>query len=126
MISDQAVGQLVREAFADFTGAMQAGDTDELRRLIGDVFTLTHITGYVQPGDEWLAEMRQGQFVYHHIDVRDLRLSMEGDKVRLSARTLTDARVYDGRNEWRLDLALVYARHGDHWVAERATATLWS
>ena len=105
---------------------MQAGDTDALRRLIGDGFTLTHITGLNQPGDEWLTEMRQGQFVYHRIDVRDLRLSMDGDKVRLIARTLTDARVYGGRNEWRLQLALDYARRSDLWIAERAVATLWN
>lgn len=116
----------IRQAFADFTAAMQAGDTEALLRLTGAAFTLTHITGYVQPGEEWLAQMRQGQFVYHSIDVRDLRVMMNDESAHLIARTLTDARVYGGRNEWRLQLALDYIRLGDRWIAEHAIATLWN
>lgn len=116
----------VEQAFSTFVDAMQAGDPDALRNLIGDGFTLTHITDYVQPGDEWLAEMRQGKFVYHRITVQDIRVAVTGDTARLVARTLTDARVYGGRNEWRLQLALDYAWRSDRWIAERAVASIWN
>lgn len=116
----------VEAAFAAFTTAMQAGDTNALRGLISDGFTLTHITGYVQQGDEWLAEMQAGQFVYHRIDVRDLGVTVASDSARLSVRTVTDARVYGLRNEWRLQLALDYARRGNRWIAGCAVASLWN
>jgi hypothetical protein len=118
--------QSVEQAFAAFVEAMQAGEPDTLRRLIGQGFTLTHITGYVQPGDEWLTEMQQGQFVYHRITVQNISAIVNGDTARLVARTLTDARVYGSRNVWRLQLALDCARRGDLWTAERAVATLWN
>lgn len=116
----------LEQAFSAFTDAMQMGDTDALRNLIGDAFTLAHITGYVQPGDEWLAEMRQGQFVYRRITVQDIRVTVTGDTARLVARTLTDARVYGGRHEWPLQLSLDYAWRRDRWIATRAVASIWN
>lgn len=116
----------VETAFAAFAAAMQAGDTDRLRELAGAGYTLTHITGYVQSGDEWLAQMRQGQFVYYRIDVQDLGVTVDGANAHLVARTLTDARVYGSRHEWRLKLALDYVLRGDRWLAERAVASLWN
>lgn len=125
MTSDPA-SSLVESAFAAFAAAMQAGGTDRLRGVTCDGFTLTHITGYVQAGDEWLAQMRQGQFVYHRIRVDDLRVTVDGGSAHLVARTLTDARVYGSRHEWRLQLALDYALRDDRWLAKRAVATLWN
>lgn len=116
----------LEQAVSAFTDAMQVGDTDALRNLIGDAFTLTHITGYVQPGHEWLAEMRQGQFVYRRITVQDIRVTVTGDTARLVARTLTDARVYGGRIEWPLQLSLDYAWRRDRWIATRAVASIWN
>ncbi len=72
---EKAVGA----AFTAFCDAMQASDTDAIRDLTGEDFSLTHMTGYRQPGAEWLAEMDQGQFVYYRIDIRDLRVSVTGD-----------------------------------------------
>lgn len=116
----------VETAFAAFAAAMQAGDNDRLRGLVGAGFTLTHITGYIQPGNEWLAQMRQGQFVYYQVDVQDLCVTVDDARAHLVARTLTDARVYGSRHEWRLQLALDYALRGNRWLAKRAVATLWN
>lgn len=122
---DEGKERSVERAFAAFTDAMAANDPDALRGLVSDRFTLTHITGYVQPGDEWLAGMRQGQFVYHRIAVQDVRVSVTGNTARLVARTLTVARVYGGHSEWRLQLALDYVWRGDRWTAESALASIW-
>lgn len=116
----------VRNAFAAFCDAMQAGDADTIRALIGEDFSLTHTTGYRQPGEEWLADMDQGQFVYYRIDIRDLRVSATDDTAQLTARTMTDTRVYGGRNDWRLQLDLTYARRGDDWIAQDAVASVWN
>jgi hypothetical protein len=42
--------------------AMVDGDTEVLGELLTEDFSLTHMTGYVQPKQEWLAQMRAGQF----------------------------------------------------------------
>lgn len=84
--------------------AMVAGDTDALGALLGNGFTLTHITGYVQPKEEWLAEMHAGRFDYHRVDEKAVAVEFDGDTAVLSARIVTDATVYGGRANWRLIL----------------------
>jgi hypothetical protein len=113
----------VRQAFSAFIRAMKDGDTAALQALTSTRFTLTHMTGYVQPLDEWLAEIDTGKFVYYSIETRGITVSETGDQ--LVAQTLTDARVYGGRNTWKLQLAMVYARHEGRWIADRAVASIW-
>ncbi|WP_418606370.1 nuclear transport factor 2 family protein [Georgenia sp. SUBG003] len=54
--------------------AMVAADPDALGDLLQDDFTLTHMTGYVQPKTEWLTDVRSGWMTYH--DVRDVEVSV--------------------------------------------------
>ncbi|MFF2131240.1 nuclear transport factor 2 family protein [Streptomyces olivochromogenes] len=112
----------VHHAYLD---AMVEGDTQSLDDLLDDGFFLTHMTGYVQPKAEWLAQMRAGQFVYHSIDEVDTALDIDGGTARLTVRTKTDAKVYGSRADWRLLLATDYARGGDAWIPMRTVATTW-
>ncbi|GAA3777236.1 nuclear transport factor 2 family protein [Streptomyces coacervatus] len=105
--------------------AMHEGDTSALDDLLDDGFALTHMTGYMQPKAEWLAQMRQGRFVHHTIDEKSTALEIDGDTARLVVRTATDATVYGTRANWPLQLATDYARKGDTWVALRTEATTW-
>ncbi|WP_406432290.1 nuclear transport factor 2 family protein [Streptomyces sp. NBC_00631] len=108
----------LREAHRACLDAEIEGDTTTLEGLLAEDFTLTHVTGYVQPKAEWLAQMRQGRFVYHSIEEKDTAFDVDDDgTARLTARTLADATVYGTRADWRLGLATVYACHDDAWVA---------
>jgi hypothetical protein len=42
---------------------MTSSDTGALDELLADDFALTHLTGYAQPKNEWLAQLRAGQLV---------------------------------------------------------------
>lgn len=115
----------VEAAFAEFVSAMLDGDPDALQELCAPGFSLTHITGYRQPGEDWFSEMRDGQFVYNGIDIRALEVSLAGGRARVTARTMTDAGVYRRRADWPLQLTLDYAWQDGRWIALRAVATLW-
>ncbi|WP_162794184.1 nuclear transport factor 2 family protein [Streptomyces paludis] len=108
-----------------YLGAMTEGDTPSLDGLLDDGFTLTHMTGYVQRKAEWLTEMDAGQFVYHSIDEVDTALDLDGDTARLTVRTLTDAKVYGSRADWRLLLTTDYGRRDGTWIPLRTVATTW-
>ncbi|WP_159106869.1 nuclear transport factor 2 family protein [Streptomyces rishiriensis] len=123
--ADQRAREEILDAHRAYLSAMDEGDTKALDDLLEDGFTLTHMTGYVQPKAEWLAQMRQGQFVYHVIDEKKTTLDIDGDTARLVARTVTDATVYGTRADWRLQLVTDYARQGDTWVTLRTVATTW-
>ncbi|MFC8661279.1 nuclear transport factor 2 family protein [Streptomyces sp. NPDC057199] len=71
------------EAHRAYIEAMSHGDTETLADLLSDGFTLTDMTGYVQPKNEWLPQMREGQFLYHSIDEKHMILDVQGDTARL-------------------------------------------
>ena len=115
----------VVEAFRAQLRAMTEGDTESLDALLDDGFTLTHITGYPQPKDEWLSQMRAGQFVYHGIEEKKVTVDVEGDTARLVGRIVTDATVYGTHADWPLQLTTDYARENGTWTALRSVATTW-
>ena len=105
--------------------AMVDGDTDVLGGLLTEDFTLTHMTGYLQPKQEWLAQMRAGQFVYHDAQEKDVTLDVDGDTARLVGRIVTDAAVYGSRAKWPLQLTMDFIRTDGRWLASRSEATTW-
>jgi ketosteroid isomerase-like protein len=115
----------VLDAFRAQLKAMTDGDTDALDDLLADGATLTHMTGYVQPKREWLAQMREGRFDYHGIVEKDLDVEVDGDTARLVGRTVTDATVYGTRADWRLQLTMDYASENGAWIVVGSTASTW-
>ena len=115
----------VLAAYREHLQAMTDGDTDTLGELLDDDFTLTHMTGYVQRKAQWLAEMRAGQFRYHHIDEGATTVELQTGHARVVGRTVTDATVYGSRADWRLQLTLEYENRGGQWVALHSVATTW-
>ncbi|MDV8149031.1 nuclear transport factor 2 family protein [Arthrobacter sp. B10-11] len=105
--------------------AMVAGDTEELGELLTEDFSLTHMTGYFQPKQEWLAQMRAGQFVYHAAREKDVSVHLSGDTARLMGRIITDATVYGARAKWPLQLSMDFIRVDGEWLASRSEATTW-
>ncbi|WP_069628761.1 nuclear transport factor 2 family protein [Streptomyces niveus] len=106
----------LRDVHRAYLDAMREGDTQALDDLLGEDYTLTHMTGYVQPKAEWLAQMRQDRFVYHSITEQDITWEIEGDRTaRLTVRTVTDATVYGTRSDWRLLLSTDHTRHDGVW-----------
>ena len=105
--------------------AMVDGDTEALGELLTKDFSLTHMTGYFQPGQEWLAQMRAGQFVYHDAREKDVSLHVDGDTARLVGRIVTDATVYGARANWPLQLTMDFIRADGEWLAARSEATTW-
>lgn len=81
------------------------------------------MTGYVQPKQEWLAQIREGRFDYHSIV--DLDVEVDGDTARLVGRTVTDATVYGTRADWRLQLTVDYAYENDAWIVVGSAASTW-
>jgi hypothetical protein len=70
--------------------AMVAGDADALGALLADGFTLTHMTRYLQPKVEWLADVRSGEMTYDAIQDVDVTVDVDADTPVLTARTHTD------------------------------------
>ena len=106
--------------------AMTAHDTGGLGDLLTGDFTLTHISGYVQPRSEWLSEMEAGEFRYHSVEPQGKpQIEVAGDTATLTHRIITDATVYGARNRGRLAFVQTFVRRDRSWLASRSVATTW-
>ncbi|MFF3380391.1 nuclear transport factor 2 family protein [Streptomyces sp. NPDC002680] len=124
---DESDREEIIAAYRAHLRAMAEGDTEALGNLLDDGFTLTHITGYLQPKAEWLSQMRAGQFIYHDVTEKNVTVDVDadGDTARLVGRIVTEATVYGTHADWPLQFTMDYARDGDTWTALRSVATTW-
>ncbi|WP_052425093.1 nuclear transport factor 2 family protein [Streptomyces fulvoviolaceus] len=123
--SDAQGREEVVRAWRAHVRALTEGDTEALEDLLDEGFTLTHMSGYVQPKEEWLAQMRAGWFDYHDVDEKSVSVEVTGGTAHLVGRTVTDATVHGVRAPWHLQLAFDYARRSGTWTALRAIGTSW-
>ena len=105
--------------------AMVAARTDDLDALLDHDYALVHITGYVQPKDEWFDVLRTGRFDYHRIDVDEgsLSVTVTGPTAVVTGRGIFDATINGMRSPWRLQFTLRLARRRDQWIITHARYT---
>ena len=90
-------------------------DTALLDELLADDYTLTHMTGYVQPKSEWLAQIDSGQMRYHSARPHHVAVEVDGDAAVLVDQDVVDATIGGSRGTWNLQLTppiSVATRHG--------------
>ena len=96
--------------------AMDAGDVVALRRCFTPDMTLTHMTGYVQPLDEWLAGVDRGTFVYHRLVERSVEITDVSDDCAELVGYVTTGITDDGSGQaWNLRMEQEYRRSGAVW-----------
>lgn len=119
--------QAVRDAFAAQLAAMTAGDTRALGAMLDEHFVLTHLTGYRQPKAEWLAQMREGRFIYHSMTSTRVSVEWDNARLRLTGDTQTDSTVSGMRRPggWRLRMTQDYERRDGHWIALNCETSIW-
>jgi hypothetical protein len=108
--------------------AMVAGDADALGALLADGFTLTHMTRYLQPKVEWLADVRSGEMTYDAIQDVDVTVDVDADTGTpvLIARTRTEATIWGSHGTWPLRLRIRFSGTGGSWLASDTVASTWS
>ncbi|MER6080395.1 nuclear transport factor 2 family protein [Streptomyces sp. NPDC001833] len=96
------------EAWHACLQALATGDIEALEYLLDEGFTLTHVNGYVQPKNEWLTQMRAGQFVYHSVEEKNLDAEVTGSTAHLAGRTVVDTTVSGTRDTWQVQFDFDY------------------
>jgi hypothetical protein len=113
------------QSHRDLFAAAMAGDTARVSELLDDSYTLTHITGYVQPKEEWLAAITSGEMQYHAIKEDSVTVDVTGDKAVLVGRSKVTATINGSRGTWNLQSTTTYARKNGKWIATKAVATTY-
>ena len=105
----------VVEVLDDYHRAMVEADTDKLRTLVARRFSLVHITGYVQPRDEWFEVIRTGHFDYHRIDIDEVVVRLDADVANVTGSGTFNATINGMHAPWRLRFTLVLAPENRQW-----------
>jgi ketosteroid isomerase-like protein len=119
------VAAAVRVNYESQRQAMVAGDADALGALLADDFTLTHMTGYLQPKAKWLADVRSGEMTYHVIEDVVVAVDVSGDTPVVTARTRTEATIWGSHGTWPLELTIHFSHVGVSWMASHTVASSW-
>jgi hypothetical protein len=115
----------VRGSYVAMRQAMVARDVDALDACLADTYLFTHMTGYVQPRNEWLDAVRSGEMAYHSVEDAAVSVELDHGAPTLTARTLTDATIWGIRGTWRLQLRTTYVRKDGQWKAAATRASTW-
>lgn len=104
-------------------------DVQTLETMLADGYTLTHMTGYVQPRSEWLDDIKTRNMDYHDIVTIDVSFKSPAQDrdgmLVLTARTFTDATIWGGHGSWRLQLRSWFEPVGEDWLFARTVASTW-
>lgn len=110
---DEDKPQLLK-AYRDMYRAMLAGRTDELGALLDDEYSLTHITGKLQPKREWLAAIDSGQMLYHAAEEKSVSINVTGDTAVVVGKSVVTTTIYGAHGTWHLQLTTDCARKDGH------------
>lgn len=77
-------------------------DTVAMSNILDEHYSLTHITGFVQPRKEWFSEVLRESMKYYSVKEVESIVKVNGYKANVIVQDLVDARIWGSRNTWRL------------------------
>lgn len=102
---------------------MIARDLNGLKQILDENYTLTHMTGYVQPKDEWVEEVQRESMKYYSVQEVSKTVKMNGDKAEVVDRNLVDARIWGTRHTWKLQQILQLEKRDGKWIILKSVAS---
>lgn len=122
MDTDNSKSQVL-DVTSQLTQLMIDKDTVSMNRILDAHFTLTHITGYVQPRDEWYAEIKSERMKYYSFKEVKTSVEINADKATFIGQNILDARVWGSRNNWRLQQTMQLEKRHGKWIIMKSVAT---
>ena len=113
----------VLDVTRQLTQLMIEKDTAAMDKILDAHFTLTHITGYVQPKKEWYAEIESERMKYYSYKEVKTSVEMHGDKASFVGQNILDARIWGSRNNWRLQQTMQLEKRDGKWIILKSVAT---
>jgi len=121
-LTDNNKSQIL-EVTRQLTQSMIDKDTSALDMILDSDFTLTHITGYVQPKSEWYSEIISERMKYYSYKEVKTAVEINGDKARFVGQNILDARIWGSRNNWHLQQTMQLEKRNGKWIILRSVAT---
>ena len=98
-------------------------DTAAMSHILDENYTLTHMTGYVQPKEEWLNEVAKESMKYYSAEEVQHAVTINGNAAIVTMYNLVDARIWGSRHTWRLQQRLTLEKRVGKWVILKSVAS---
>ena len=98
-------------------------NTAAIDNIVDSLFTLTHITGYVQSKNEWFSEIETERMKYYSCKEVKTYIEINGDKATFIGQNMLDARIWGSRNNWRLQQTMQLEKRNGQWIIMKSVAT---
>ncbi|CAJ1228110.1 nuclear transport factor 2 family protein [Lactiplantibacillus xiangfangensis] len=99
------------KVYRNYNMALAADDVEQLDQLLAPQFTLTHMTGYVQPRAEWLGEIKQGQMAYFDSQEEHVTVDKLSDGWQVTGENRVTASIHGStRHAWPLKTVMSIQR----------------
>ena len=105
----------VLAAYQAMQQAMVDADRDAMRAIVEEGTTFTHLSGYTQTKEEFIAEVG-GPLTYFHSDVRAVDVAIDGDWATLTGTVALTARAYGAEGTFPLNVSQRLHRVGGRWL----------
>jgi len=122
METDNSKSEVI-EVTRQLTQLMIEKNTKELNKILDKSFSLTHITGYVQPKEEWFSEIESERMKYYSYKEVKTSVEINGDKATFVGQNILDARIWGSRNNWRLQQTMQLEKRNGKWIILKSVAT---
>ncbi len=108
--------ELIREMYRKYWRCMIGKDVDGLRSLMAEDYSLLHMTGVKQSGDEFLKGLADGTFNYDSADHDSIDVTLNGSSALMTGKSRVTAAVYGGRkHNWRLQGDFTLRKENGTW-----------
>ena len=118
--SDEAA---VPAAVRQLAELMIARDTISMNKILDGQYTLTHMTGYVQPKAEWFAEVERESMKYYSAKEVNITVNLNEPKADVTVQNLVDASIWGSRNTWRLQQKMKLEKRNGRWIILSSVAS---
>ena len=98
-------------------------DTAAMSHILDENYTLTHMTGYVQPKEEWFNEVAKESMKYYSAEEVQHAVTINGNAATVTMHHLVDARIWGSRHTWRLQQRLTLGKRVGKWVIIKSVAS---
>lgn len=98
-------------------------DTVAMNKILDEHYTLTHMTGYVQPKAEWFDEVQKESMKYYSAKEVHHDVTIKDNNASVTVQNLVDARIWGTRNTWRLQQVMQLKKRDGRWFILKSVAS---
>lgn len=98
-------------------------DTVTMNGILDAHYTLTHMTGFVQPKADWFDAVIKESMKYYSASEVNHSVIIKEDKATVTMQNLVDARIWGSRNTWRLQQVMTLEKRNGKWIILKSVAS---